>query len=591
MAGGYVHTGNEWVSGHHVSVTALGELTGTLLATGNVSAVAGGAMEVSVTASEDVDLTSYGAISAYTEVDSGHDVTRVWARGNLGGVYTASDSILLVRSYGSVNANLTATSGVIGEVTAVGAISGTRNRTPQYIMQNYPWIFGVVPDRPEGSLAAFHAALADGQAAIEQYHAAITEAKALEAGRLDVLQAGLTAQRALDLARRNDGRAEAAFGVALAVTGAQTEMAWAQNRATYYMQSAAGGVRDIGNLILGFSAANEAAGTFALALVRTQLDAISQAVGVLAGTRQMSLQASIDAQSGASAFIKAIQDAGGADRSKTWSEMATEVRRLIREGKLNTFRELAAKIGRFLIAMTPPMLLYAAVQDVVHTYDVLRSQTGPWEAAGLTAVVFIETMLGGRLIDAGWQGSDCMSGRAVSDKDPMWMRVLEVGGVVAQIVLNGVAVTAMLGSAAPRAAAQVAQSQVNRSPQRILQEMLDTTVRRIAADPTKIAYTKAEMEMFSKGISAKTVFGRVVERELARDIARSAEARGLFMWTKDIEAFAKGGISTPGDFIGIGRAEGNLFEVTTVTGAASHAARWNGFFGDLVYFLTYVYPL
>jgi len=92
-------------------------------------------------------------------------------------------------------------------------------------------------------------------------------------------------------------------------------------------------------------------------------------------------------------------------------------------------------------------------------------------------------------------------------------------------------------------------------------------------------------------MSPEAVFGKVVERELAKDVAKSSDARALFVWTRDMDAFAKGGRSSPGDFVGTGRAQGDLFEITSIGGVAEHAARWNGQLGELVHMATYTYPL
>jgi hypothetical protein len=86
------------------------------------------------------------------------------------------------------------------------------------------------------------------------------------------------------------------------------------------------------------------------------------------------------------------------------------------------------------------------------------------------------------------------------------------------------------------------------------------------------------------------VFGSVFERSVAQEIANSPLHSQLFEWAEDIDGLQGPGISTPGDFIGIGPAQGQLFELTTVGQAAGHASRWDGMFGDLVHISTYTYP-
>src|SRR5207245_4130862 len=77
----------------------------------------------------------------------------------------------------------------------------------------------------------------------------------------------------------------------------------------------------------------------------------------------------------------------------------------------------------------------------------------------------------------------------------------------------------------------------------------------------------------------RALVGHAVERGVAAEIRAFDPLRQMFVWTKDVPA-----ISSIWDFTGIGPAAGQLFDVTTVDGIASHLLRW---YGELVHYSTY----
>ena len=211
-------------------------------------------VQTAVTATHDVRVVSYGDLTADTLIYAGHDLKKIWARGDITGNFTAYNNCYDIISFPGVDANVTVPQGCLYDVICwddlagyyqtmgwIEALHSGSSITAAwesydliYFIENDHYLFGQYPAAPDISLAPVKAQLADdlrdarelvrrltterdGQAAswIAAYDQAAAEAAALQA---DAAQAVTRSQAGMDWA------AGAAQGELAAASAADGEM-------------------------------------------------------------------------------------------------------------------------------------------------------------------------------------------------------------------------------------------------------------------------------------------------------------------------------------------------------------------------------
>jgi hypothetical protein len=113
-------------AGTDATVQSLNIMGAQVTAGGNATIDAVTAIAGNVTAAGDLSAVSYGDINAGSSesLHAANDITKVWARGNIGGSIAAGSLIATITSYDAINATIS-TAGPIGYISAWGPISGS----------------------------------------------------------------------------------------------------------------------------------------------------------------------------------------------------------------------------------------------------------------------------------------------------------------------------------------------------------------------------------------------------------------------------------------------------------------------------------
>jgi RHS repeat-associated protein len=138
------------------------------------------------------------------------------------------------------------------------------------------------------------------------------------------------------------------------------------------------------------------------------------------------------------------------------------------------------------------------------------------------------------------------------------------------------------GGAAVRSIGGTAAAEV--APAQILQDLTTSVNAELAANPQLAATVLSRKEIAAAQGSAKiaaAAYGNAVERLVARRVAADPQLEGLFNWV------SKPGVQGP-DFVGIGRADGLTFDITTPGMVGAHLVRS---YGSGLNIVTYTRPL
>ena len=183
--------------GAAVEVLAGGDVSGTIEAAGNATVLSLGAMTADVTAydvailgvelvqtaahaNHDLRVVSYGDLTADTLIYAGHDLRKIWARGDITGNFTAVNYCYDIISFAGVDANVTVQNNCLYDVICwddlagyyqtmgwIEALHSGHEITATwdsydliYFIENDHYLFGQYPDEPDISLAPVKAQLA-----------------------------------------------------------------------------------------------------------------------------------------------------------------------------------------------------------------------------------------------------------------------------------------------------------------------------------------------------------------------------------------------------------------------------------------------